>query len=144
MATAIRILFDGMIGGLFTGKKLADYFNQVANDPVGARAIISTDKASLIAGYYRSFLDALEAARSPVRVTDVTPDAAKAEDVPASQSGTALTTVGGLFGSAGLSVVLGVNNPYAAGIAALLIVIGSIAAFMFVTGRWSVYRAPAR
>ena len=31
------------------GKKLADYFNQVDNDPVGARAIISTDKAKLIA-----------------------------------------------------------------------------------------------
>ncbi len=144
MPTAIRILFDGMIGGLFTGKKLADYFNQVANDPVGARAIISTDKAPLIAGYYRSFLDALEAARSPVQVADVTPEAAKADDVPASQSGTALTTVGGLFGSAGLSAVLGVNNPYAAGIAALLIVVGSVAAFMFFTGRWSVNRAPAR
>ncbi|MGN7879371.1 hypothetical protein [Sinorhizobium sp. Sb3] len=55
------MLFDGMIGGLFTGKKLGDYFNQVANDPVGARAIInSTDKAKLFAGYYRNFLDALE------------------------------------------------------------------------------------
>ncbi|WP_256364277.1 hypothetical protein [Ensifer sp. ZNC0028] len=37
--------------------------------------------------------------------------------------------------SAALAAVLGVNNPYAAGIAALLIVIGSIAAFMFITGR---------
>ncbi len=144
MATAIRILFDGMIKGLFTGKKLADYFNQVDNDPVGARAIISTDKAKLIAGYYRSFIDALEAARSPAETSDVVPEAARADDVPAAKSGTAVTTVGGLFGGAGLSAVLGVNNPYAFGIAALLIVIGSIAAFMFLTGRWSVNRAPAR
>lgn len=145
MATAIRILFDGMIVGTFTGKKLGDYFNQVANDPVGARAIInSTDKAKLIAGYYRNFLDALEASRSPTELPDVKPEAAKADDVPAGNSGTALTTVGGLFGGAGLSAVLGVNNPYAAGIAALLIVIGSIAAFMFLTGRWSVNRTPAR
>jgi putative chitinase len=49
-----------------------------------------------------------------------------------------------LFGSAGLSAVLGVNDAYAAGIAALLIVIGSVAAFMLLTGRWSVNRAPAR
>ena len=145
MTTAVRILFDGMIGGLFTGKKLGDYFNLVANDPVGARAIInSTDKAKLIAGYYRNFLDALEASRTPAELSDVKPEAAKADDVPAGKSGTAVTTVGGLFGGAGLSAVLGVNNPYAAGIAALLIVVGSIAAFMFFTGRWSVNCAPVR
>ncbi|MGN7883621.1 chitinase [Ensifer sp. 22460] len=145
MATAVRILFDGMIAGTFTGKKLADYFKQVDDDPVGARAIINgTDKAKLIAGYYRNFLDALEASRTPAEQPDVKPEAAKADDVPAAKSGTAVTTVGGLFGGAGLSAVLGVNNPYAAGIAALLIVIGSIAAFMFFTGRWSVNRAPAR
>lgn len=144
MATAIRILFDGMIGGLFTGKKLADYFNQVANDPVGARAIINgTEKARLIAGYYRNFLDAIEASRTPAELPDVKPEAAKADDVPAAKSGTAVTTVGGLFGGAGVSALLGVNNPYAFGIAALLIVIGSIAAFMFFTGRWSVNRVQA-
>ncbi|WP_063979517.1 hypothetical protein [Ensifer sp. Root423] len=145
MVTAIRILFDGMIGGMFTGMKLADYFNQVDNDPVGARKIVNgTDKAKLIAGYYRNFLDALEAARTPAELPDVKTEAAKADDVPAERSGTAVTTVGGLFGGAGLSAVLGVNNPYAFGIAALLIVIGSIAAVMFLTGRWSVNRAPAR
>ncbi len=126
MPTAVRILFDGMIGGMFTGRKLADYFNQVDNNLVGARKIVNgVDKAKLIAGYYRNFLDAIEASRI----------AAKADDVPAERSGTAVTTVGGLFGGARLSAVLGVNNLYAAGIAALLIVIGSIAAFMLVTGR---------
>ncbi|MCY1545403.1 hypothetical protein D9M68_813440 [compost metagenome] len=144
MVTAVRILFDGMIGGIFTGKKLADYFNQVANDPVGARAIINGgNKAKLIAGYYQNFLDAIEASRAPAELSDVKPEAAKADDVPAGKSGTAVTTVGGLFGGAGLSAVLGVNNPYGFGIAALLIVIGSIAAFMFFTGRWSVNRARA-
>ncbi len=145
MATAIRILFDGMIGGLFTGVKLADHFNQVDNNPVGARKIVNgADKVKLIAGYYRNFLDALEASRVPADLPDVKTEAAKADDMPAGRSGTAVTTVGGLFGGAGLSAVLGVNNPYAFGIAALLIVIGSIAAFMFLTGRWSVNRAPAR
>ncbi len=144
MATAVRILFDGMIGGLFTGVKLADYFNQVDNNPVGARKIVNgADKAKLIAGYFGNFLDALEASRAPAELPDVKPEAAKADDVSAERSGTAVTTVGGLFGGAGLSAVLGVNNPYAFGIAALLVVIGSIAAFMFFTGRWSVNRAPA-
>ncbi|MBD9650148.1 chitinase [Ensifer sp. ENS09] len=144
MPTAIRVLFDGMIEGLFTGQKLADYFNQVDNDPVDARRIISTDKAKLIAGYYRSLLDALEAARSAAEIADVKPAVAAADDVPAGKSGTVVTTVGGLFGGAGLSAVLGVNNPYAAGIAALLIVVGSVALIMFATGRRSVNRAPAR
>ncbi len=145
MPTAIRILFDGMTGGLFTGMKLTDFFNQVDNNPVGAGKIVNgTNKAKLIAGYYRNFLDALEASRVPAELPDVKPEAAKADDMPAERSGTAVTTVGGLFGGAGLSAMLGVNNPYAFGIAALLIVIGSIAAFMFLTGRWSVNRAPAR
>ncbi|MCY1745058.1 hypothetical protein [Ensifer sp. SL37] len=125
--------------------KLADYFNQVDNDPIGARKIVNgTDKPKLIAGYYRNLLDALEASRVPADLPDVKPEAAKADDMPAERSGTAVTTVGGLFGGAGLSAVLGVNNPYAFGIAALLIVIGSVAAFMFLTGRWSVNRAAAR
>jgi putative chitinase len=40
-ATAVRILFDGMIKGSFTGKKLADYFNSTTADWTGARSIIN-------------------------------------------------------------------------------------------------------
>jgi putative chitinase len=61
---AVEILFDGMINGRFTGKKLADYFSATATDWVGARKIINgTDRASDIAGYAKKFLAALEAAR---------------------------------------------------------------------------------
>ena len=61
---AIEILFDGMINGRFTGKKLADYFSATVNDWTGARKIINgTDRASDIAGYAKKFLAALEAAR---------------------------------------------------------------------------------
>jgi hypothetical protein len=59
--TALDIAFRGMIFGMFTGKKLSDYIkpNKVP-DFVGARRIINgTDRANLIAGYARSFLDAL-------------------------------------------------------------------------------------
>lgn len=56
-------LFDGMIQGVFTGKKLGDYFNDKTADPKNARRIINgTDRAVLIAGYYAKFLAALKAA----------------------------------------------------------------------------------
>ena len=49
--------------GDFTGKALCDYFNDFANDPVGARMIVNgTDKAQLIAGYHTEFLEAVVAA----------------------------------------------------------------------------------
>lgn len=55
-----KILFIGMIKGLFTGKKLADYFTGVKEDWVNARRIINgVDKAQLIAGYARTFYAAI-------------------------------------------------------------------------------------
>jgi putative chitinase len=45
-STAVRILFDGMINGKFTGKRLADYFGDGNANPEGARAIVNgSDKA---------------------------------------------------------------------------------------------------
>lgn len=144
MPIAIRALFDGMIHGMFTGKKLEDYFNQQKDDAEGARKIVNgTDKKVLIAGYHKNFMDALEAAQEILPPLDVSKADAKADDVPAGKSTTAITTVGGLFSGAGLSAVLGVNNPWAFGIAALLIVIGAIAGFMFLSGRWSINRGKA-
>lgn len=55
-----KILFVGMVKGLFTGKKLADYFEGAKEDWVNARRIINgTDKAQLIAGYGRGFYAAI-------------------------------------------------------------------------------------
>lgn len=60
---APRIMFEGMIGGLFTGKKFADYFSATHDDPVQARRIINgLDRADDIAGYHASFMDALTGA----------------------------------------------------------------------------------
>jgi putative chitinase len=57
---AAEILKAGMGEGLFTGKRLSDYFTADADDPVGARRIVNgSDRAAEIAGYYRRFLAAL-------------------------------------------------------------------------------------
>lgn len=54
---ATDILIDGMMLGTFTGKKLGDY---MPSDYVGARRVVNgQDKADLIAGYSRSFREAL-------------------------------------------------------------------------------------
>jgi putative chitinase len=64
---AAPAMFVAMERGIYTGKRLADYFNQHAEDPVNARRIINgLDRAETIAGYYRSFKRALTAAKAPV------------------------------------------------------------------------------
>lgn len=54
--TAMQILVEGALLGTFTGKKLADYFNQNSADWRNARRVINRlDKADLIAGHARNF-----------------------------------------------------------------------------------------
>lgn len=60
---AARILVWGMSTGAYTGKANRDYLDKSPPDYVNARRIINgTDKASLIAGYAKTFAAALEAA----------------------------------------------------------------------------------
>lgn len=57
---ASGIMFEGMIRGTFTSKKLSDYFNDKLTDWVNARKIINgLDKAETIASYARQFHGAL-------------------------------------------------------------------------------------
>jgi putative chitinase len=57
---AARIMFEGMERGMFTGKKLADYFNDTTTDWVGARRIINgLDKAKEIGELGKRFLAGL-------------------------------------------------------------------------------------
>lgn len=57
---ASRIMFVGMSRGLFSGKKLSDYFNATTTDWVGARKIINgLDKAASLASYAIIFYKAL-------------------------------------------------------------------------------------
>jgi hypothetical protein len=60
-AIAAHIMLDGMVNGVFTGKKLSAYFSDKKNDPINARRVINgTDCATMIAGYHRKFLTALQ------------------------------------------------------------------------------------
>jgi putative chitinase len=59
-AISAKILFEGMVGGLFTGKKLSDYFNEKRTDWTNARRIVNAlDRAAMIGGYGIQFLSAL-------------------------------------------------------------------------------------
>jgi hypothetical protein len=62
LAVATRIIFEGMILGTFTGKKLGHYFttNPDHADWVQARRVVNgTNKANLIAGYGKDFYAAI-------------------------------------------------------------------------------------
>ena len=54
---AVKILVDGMINGIFTGRKLSNYITDVSKDFFNARKIINgLDKAELIASYAEKFI----------------------------------------------------------------------------------------
>ncbi len=60
LVTSARIAVVGMLKGIFTKKKLSDYFSKTKDDPIGARRIVNgQDKAAKIAGYHRAFLAAM-------------------------------------------------------------------------------------
>ena len=60
---AARCLFRGCAEGWWTGEKLGDYFNDTTDDPINARRIVNgNDDDTLIAGYHKTFLAAIEAA----------------------------------------------------------------------------------
>lgn len=62
-ATAVKIMFEGMSRGLFTGVGLGRYFNPTTDDPENARRIINgTDRAAELAVIHGDFLAALKAA----------------------------------------------------------------------------------
>lgn len=61
MESSIWAMFYAMRTGLYTGKKLADYFEVDTEDWVNARRIINgVDCAVIIAGYAKEFLKAIK------------------------------------------------------------------------------------
>jgi putative chitinase len=119
---SLRILFDGMIRGMFApGHHLGRYFNASIEDPKGARRIINgKDKAGLIADYYHNFLGALKPAleeKPPEDVPATEEEAAPSE--PLIKDPQTITVAGG-----GLiaTIIAAVNSPW--GVAALAVLLG--------------------
>lgn len=57
---SVKILFEGMISGLFTQQNLGDYFNATTTDWLHARKIVNgMDRANVIANYAKRFRDCL-------------------------------------------------------------------------------------
>lgn len=140
---ALRALFDGMTKGMFTGKKLADYFGPTVDDPVNARRIVNgTDKAKLIAGYHKNFLDAIKAAQD-AQPADVKAEDAKPDDVPASQSGSIGTIAVTTGGAAAASLIGAVQNPWGFGAFALIVIAGGVFAWLVLSGRLTINRSKA-
>lgn len=113
---AVQVMFDGMMLGLFTGKRLSQYFNGKTEDWVNARRIINgTDKAQTIARIAKQFHEAI--------VDAGVVEAAAPKPTKPSKTGTAVST-----GAAGTLVsVLGylADLPWgyiAAGVGAVVVV----------------------
>lgn len=65
LGPASFVMFEGMLNGTFTGKKLADYFNDSKTDWLNARRIINgTDKAAEIAAIAKAFFTDLTIANT--------------------------------------------------------------------------------
>ena len=141
LGTAIRILFEGMVLGKFTERKLSDFFGKGKADPEGARVIVNgTDKATLIAGYYRNFLDSLIAARE---MKAVAPDDAKSDDVPLLQDKTVQTIVAAGGGTFVTGLIGAVSNPWAFLTVALVLVAIGGGFWLWHTGRLELKRVAA-
>lgn len=97
---AARILVIGMQEGMFTGRRLSDYFAGGAAAWVTARRIVNgLDKADAIAGYARKYHDALTAAEVAVAPAPVRPDAPM-PTAPAPAAPVAATSLWGRFWAA--------------------------------------------
>lgn len=143
-AISARAAVVGMMQGLFVPKQtLARYFSDTADDPEGARRIVNgTDKASLIAGYHRAFLDSIKAARA--EATRLARAAAPPVAPPIQTDGADLkkdqTAIGGMIaglgGIGGIAaaagpILQGVSNVWA--LLALIVVLVGVA--LVLTGR---------
>lgn len=137
-----RILIEGMTRGLsatgdFTGKSVDQYFNDIVDDPVGARRIVNgTDKAALIAGYHKNFLDALEAAQAEDVPDDITEADATPDKPNLATDSTTMGTISAVAGSGAFGLLSAVNSPWAFMAFAVL----ALGVFLFITGRIKIVK----
>ena len=135
---ALKALFDGCIKGMFTGKKLSDYFNETKDDPVNARRIVNgTDKAQLIAGFHKNFLSAIKAAK--LEDPDVDPDKAternaQPDDVPPAQSKSLWAILLSILTGGGFAFP-NIENAYGLIAFLAILAVGGVFAWLVMSGR---------
>jgi len=152
-AISVQVLVEGMIEGLYTpSRDLPRYFNASINDPIGARFIVNVqDKAQVIAAYHAAFLQALKVAAvvhatpaataTPAQEAAAKPDGAKLHKDPV----TIGTLIGGAGGVAGVATAAGpllsnINNPWAFGAFALMVVAVCVGGYLAISGRLELRR----
>ena len=153
LKTSVSVMFRGMTAGLFTGKKLSDYFSGAQDDPVGARAIINPDKnGGLVAGYYRAFRDAYrKASQAFIEGGFATTDKV-ADDVPVAKSKEAITVggaaAGGVItaaGAAATAAIGGIDNQWAliafGMVLVLLLICIGVGVKLWLSGRLTIAKA---
>ena len=129
---ALPALFEGMIHGKFTGKRLDQYFQGSTENPREARRIVNgTDKAGLIADYYTAFLGALKPSLEAEPPKDVTPEADKPDTTPATKDPQVIIPVAG---SLAASLITAITSPW--GVAALIVLVLAAAG----GGYWYYYK----
>ena len=135
---ALKALFDGCIKGMFTGKKLSDYFNETKDDPVNARRIVNgTDKAQLIAGFHKNFLAAIKAAK--LEDPDVEPEKAternaQPDDVPPVQSKSLWAILLSILTGGGFAFP-NIENAYGPIAFLAILAVGGVFAWLVLSGR---------
>jgi putative chitinase len=131
-----------MIKGMYTGKKLSDYFDKNTDDPVNARRIVNgTDKAKLIAKYYENFLDSIKAARSGL-ITEKTPEKVLTEDVKVTEDKSALGTVIAASGGLGsLGFLTSINSPFALAAFGLVLAAAVVIGYAYLSGKLVIKRS---
>jgi hypothetical protein len=135
---ALKALFDGCINGMFTGKKLSDYFNDTRDDPRNARRIVNgMDKADLIAGFHKNFLAAIKAAK--LEADDVEPEKAternaQPDDVPPTQSKSLWAILVSLVTGGGFAFP-NIENLYGLIAFLAILAVGGVFAWLVLSGR---------
>ncbi|SFD71117.1 hypothetical protein SAMN05428997_14414 [Bosea sp. CRIB-10] len=97
------------------------------------RTVNCTDKAKLIVGYHKNFLDALEATQKQMP-SDAKPEDAKPDDVPVKQSDSLGTVAATTSGAALASLLAAVQNPWALAAFVLTMVAGGVGLWLAITG----------
>lgn len=146
LKVSARIAVVGMRDGLFReGHSLGRYFGTRTENPVAARAIVNGggDKEELIAGYWKNFVDAIDAARAAEPPADIAPEAAKPDDVPPSRSGSVGTVAVATGAGACSTLIAGISNPWALAAFALILIAGGVGAWLLLTGRVTINRKAA-